>query len=201
RLQKLLARRLQRLLGFPPLGDVAGDLGEADQLAVLANGVQHAVRPEAAAVLAEPPALLLVDAFARRGLERLLWHLPLPVLGGVEAGEVPADDLLGAVALDALRARIPVGDAPGRIEHEDRIVGDALDQQAEVALAGPQGLLGLLALGHVAADLDVADEGAVVVADRVERGQHPEAAAVLAHAPALVLEAPGFRRRPQGTAR
>src|SRR5690606_4433540 len=77
RLQKLLARRLQRLLGFPPLGDVAGELGEADQLAVLANGVQHAVRPEAAAVLAEPPALLLVDAFARRGLERLLRHLPL----------------------------------------------------------------------------------------------------------------------------
>ena len=35
------------------------------------------------------------------------------------------------VALDALRAGVPGRDSSGRIEHEDRVVLDALDEQPE----------------------------------------------------------------------
>ncbi len=52
-----------------------------------------------------------------------------------------ADDLLGAVALDPLGAGVPVGHDAARIEHIDRIVGDALNQQAEPLLALAQRLV------------------------------------------------------------
>src|SRR5262249_56340114 len=42
--------------GLLALGDVAGDFGEADELAVLPHGVEHGLGPEAAAGLAPPPA-------------------------------------------------------------------------------------------------------------------------------------------------
>ena len=59
------------LLRLAPLGDVAGDLGEADQLAVLvADRVDDDVGPEAAAVLAHAPALRLEAALAQRRRER-----------------------------------------------------------------------------------------------------------------------------------
>ena len=38
------------------------------------------------------------------------------------SGEMPADDLIAGVALDALRALVPVGDASIGIEHEDGVV-------------------------------------------------------------------------------
>ena len=66
RLGKLLLRPLQRLLRLPPLGDVARDLGEADQLAVVvADRVDDDAGPEARAVLAHAPALGLELALAR----------------------------------------------------------------------------------------------------------------------------------------
>ena len=58
RLEQRLARLLERLLGVAPLGDVAGDLGEAAQAAIgVADRIDHHVRPEARAVLADPPDL------------------------------------------------------------------------------------------------------------------------------------------------
>ena len=57
---------------------------------------------------------------------------------------MPADDLLGRIALDALAADIPAGDDPGRIEHVQRVVGDAFDQKPETALALEQNPLMLL---------------------------------------------------------
>ena len=48
----------QLLLGGPPLGQVARDLGKADQLALaVVNRIDHHARPEPAAVLADPPTL------------------------------------------------------------------------------------------------------------------------------------------------
>src|SRR5215475_2876071 len=43
-----------------------------------------------------------------------------------------SDDLGGLVTLDVLCACVPARHAAVAIEHEDRIVGDALDQQAEI---------------------------------------------------------------------
>ena len=45
RLEQLLARLLQLHLGFAPLGEIAGDLGEADKLAVVVDGIDHHARP------------------------------------------------------------------------------------------------------------------------------------------------------------
>src|SRR5712691_3259809 len=51
--------------------------------------------------------------------------------GRVKAGEMLPYDLLCPVALDALSAGIPGGDSTRAIQHEDRKILDALDQQAE----------------------------------------------------------------------
>ena len=62
---------------------------------------------------------------------------------------MPADDLVRAVALDALGAGVPVGDDAVRIEHEQRVVGDALDEGLEAALGmgAPFGLLDEFGVG------------------------------------------------------
>ena len=66
RLRERFAGAVQLLLGAPALGHVAGDLGEADQRAVLVEDrVDDHARPEARAVLAHPPALGLELALLR----------------------------------------------------------------------------------------------------------------------------------------
>ena len=42
-----------------------------------------------------------------------------------------ADDLVCRIALDALGAGIPAGYPPFRVEHEDRVVDDRLNEQAK----------------------------------------------------------------------
>ena len=73
----------------------------------------------------------------------------LPLLFGIEAAEVLADDFRRRVLVDALRAHVPVGDVAVLIEHEDRVIGDALDDHAKAPLAFDQRLLRLAALGDV----------------------------------------------------
>jgi hypothetical protein len=107
------------------------------------------------------------------------------LLGRVEAREVAADDFFLAVALDALGARVPVGDDAFRRQHVDRVIGHALHQQAEALLALAQLVLGLLALGDVAGHLGKAEQQPFLVVDGVDDDVGPEAGAVLAHAPAL----------------
>ena len=96
-------------------------------------GVDDDVRPKLRAVLADAPAFPLEASFARGSLERVLRQSGGPILFGIEAGEMLADDLVGEVALDALGARVPVGHVSFGIEHVDGVIGDALDQQAEAA--------------------------------------------------------------------
>src|SRR5947209_9623815 len=47
-----------------------------------------------------------------------------------------AEDLLGAIALDALGARVPARHMALPVEHEDGVVLRAFDQQSEALLAG-----------------------------------------------------------------
>ena len=57
---KLCFALTQYLLGLHPLGDVAGDLGEADDpRGLIDDGRDHAADEETAAVLAEMPAFIL----------------------------------------------------------------------------------------------------------------------------------------------
>ena len=51
--------------------------------------------------------------------------------------------------MDTLRAGVPVGHAPIRIKHEDRIVGDALNKQPESPFALCERSLGCATLGDV----------------------------------------------------
>ena len=55
--------------------------------------------------------------------------------GGVEARKVLADDLVGSVSLEALGAGVPGENVAVGIQHENRIVPHALDEQPEALLA------------------------------------------------------------------
>ncbi|MGY4596142.1 hypothetical protein ACVWXL_003888 [Bradyrhizobium sp. GM22.5] len=92
---ELLLHRLELELGIAPLGDVARDLGEADQLAGLVDRIDHDAGPEEGAVLADAPAFLLVAALFPRDAERT-GGLAVGAVGlGVEPGKVLAEDLPG----------------------------------------------------------------------------------------------------------
>ena len=56
----------------------------------------------------------------------------------IEAREVLADDLVGPVALEPLGPGVPGEDVASRVEHEDRVVPDALDEEPKALLALPQ---------------------------------------------------------------
>ena len=162
---QLLARFLERDLRLVLRGDVARERGEADEVAgVVADGVHHHAGVKAAAVLAHQPALRLELAFARGGRQRLLRHADMARLLRQEDAEMTADDFAGGVALHALRRRRPSSHAAFGVEHIDRVVAHALEQQLIVLLALAQRAFGLLARGHVEADAEHADGGAVLVA-------------------------------------
>ena len=190
RLGRLSPRFLKRLFGSLPLTDVAGDLGKAEETALLvADRIDDDVGKEPAAVLADAPAFLLVAPLPCSGVEGVQRQTGFAVLGRVELREVASDDLLLGVALDPLRPGIPVGHAPVRIEHVDGVVGHPLDEQTKALLALPQRVLRLLALGQVAGDLGKADQFARLIADGVDDDVGPETGPVLAHPPALRFEA------------
>src|SRR6185312_10682019 len=126
RLRELLLRALQRELRFVALGDVARDLGEADDLAVRGTDrINDEVGAEALAALAHAPVLGLVAAVLARDAERPLGHAGGALLWRIEDREMLADDFVGGVALDTLRAGIPIADIAVAVEHADRVVGDA----------------------------------------------------------------------------
>ena len=99
-LQQGLARAFELFLSIFPLGDVAGDLGVADQLAsIVADRVDDDVGPETAAVLADAPAFFFEPALALGGLQRPLRLAGFPVFVRVEFREVLADDFVAANSL------------------------------------------------------------------------------------------------------
>ena len=100
--------------------------------------------PEARAVLAKPPALRLELAGCLGGVQRQSWNAGRLVLAGVKGREMPADDLVWLIALEALGAGVPARDVAGGVEHVDGVIGDCADQQAEMLVAdeGGEGLIG-----------------------------------------------------------
>ena len=133
RFRELLVHLLELELGFAALGDVAGDLGEADELAVLVDGVDDDAGPEEGAVLADAPAFLLVTAlFAgdSQGAQRLA----VGAVGfGIEAGKVLPDDFVRRVALDPLAADVPARHHAVGIQHVERVVGNTFNQKSEIS--------------------------------------------------------------------
>src|ERR1700712_2996787 len=101
---------LQGLGGLASFGDVAGDLGKADQLSLFVNRVDHDGGEESRAVLANPPALGLESSVLARDGKGNRRHPCLAIFRGIEHSEILADDLGGFIALDAPGAGVPVGD-------------------------------------------------------------------------------------------
>src|SRR5690606_14850694 len=99
-------------------------------------------------------------------------------------------DLLPAVTLDFLRTGIPARDDAFAVQHENRVIDHAVDQQTEALFALCERLLVQLAVGEIAGDLRKTEQLAARIAKRRDDDARPEARAVLAHAPAFVLEAP-----------
>ncbi len=189
RLDQRLARLFQRALRFMFFGDVAGDLGEADQFAlVVPDRVDHHMGPEERAVLSDPPCFILKAPGCDRGLQAALRLASRLILLAIEAREMLTDDLVRPIALDALRAGIPARDMARRVEHVDRIVRDALDQQLELLLAAPQRFGGGFSLAQIPRDLGVAEQFARRGPDRVDHHMRPEPAALLVDPPVLGFE-------------
>src|ERR1700730_2985006 len=129
-------RLLKPLLGCASLSQIARHLGKADDLALrVAYGVDHYAGPELSSVLPYAPTFRFVFPGAGRGFNSVMWHAVLPVLVAVKAGKMLPDDFRWLIALDSLSAGIPVHHGAGWIEHEDRVVGDPLNQYSETPLA------------------------------------------------------------------
>src|SRR5690606_11965031 len=174
---------------------IAGDLREAAETALLvADRRDDDVGPEAGPVLADAPSFVFETALLGREAQLLLGPAGLDGFRRVEAREVLADDLLRRVSLEPLGADVPSLDATGRIEHVDRVVGNAIDQSPKALLAQTQLLFGVLPVGDVSRDLQVALHLTGRVANDRDHDVRPKARAVLSHAPAFVLEA----TRPRG---
>ncbi len=135
RFRKLPLHLFELELRVTPLGDVARDLGKADQFAVLAYGIDDDAGPEEGAVLADAPAFFLVAALLEGNAEGSAGFAIGPIGLGVELREVPAQDLFGGIALDPFTAGIPAGDEAGRVQHVERVVGDTFNEEAKIPLA------------------------------------------------------------------
>ena len=133
--RKLLLASPELFLGRLALAQVARDLGEAEEVRRgVADRVDDDVGPEARAVLADAPALVLEAALFHRRLQGAFRQAGGAVFLGIEPGEVLAEDFRLLVALESPRARIPARDHAGRIEHVDRVVGNRIDEQPIAAI-------------------------------------------------------------------
>src|SRR5215208_6961580 len=190
RLEQLLARLVEFLLGFTLLAQIAGDFGKADDLAtVVANGIDGDAGPKAAAVLAHTPAFGNHLPLGFGNGKKLFRQAGSAIFLGIETREVLAHDFVRAIALQMLRAGIPVGYATIRGKHENRMVPHAVDQQAKLPLAFFKPQLRSAVLCQVARDLGEADDGAILGMHGIEHRRGPETGAVLAHTPSFILEA------------
>ena len=126
-------------LRLAALGDIAGDLGVADQLAgFIANRIDHHAGPEERTILADAPAFLFIAAGLACNRQRPCRAAGGLILVGVEAREMLADDFRRRVAFDPFAAGVPARHESLRIEHVQRVVCDTADQEPEVALAVQQ---------------------------------------------------------------
>jgi len=142
-LHQLFHGPVEGLLGQTLLGDIPGDNRVTDQfVSIVVDGVDDHMGPETLPILAEPPSLPLEMPPVAGGIQRVLGQTGVYILRDMKTRQMLADDLLGAVALEALRAGVPTGDPPRQIQHEDGVISDPFHQQPEAPFALPQAFLG-----------------------------------------------------------
>jgi len=104
--------------------------------------------PDPAAILAQPPALGFELARAGRDRQRFLRQTRCPVLRQVKLRKILPDYFRRRVALESLCPGVPARDRPDGVEHENRVVGNRLDEYA-IALCIGDGRAGpRIALHH-----------------------------------------------------
>ncbi len=111
------------------LGQVARDLCKADESAFfVAQCGDHDVPPELRSILPNSPAFLLEPAIRGGTFELERWFPPIGLR--IKDGEVPADDFVRPITLEALGAGVPAENVPFAVEGEDGVVSHAVDKQS-----------------------------------------------------------------------
>ena len=129
---ELLLALLEDFLGHLAVGQVTGDLGEAEQFAGRVHDrIDHHVAPETAAVLANAPAFPLETSFMDGRVQRALGQTVTAIVLGVEARKMLAENLGFLVPLETLGTRVPAGNDAVGVDHVDRVVDHRVDQQPE----------------------------------------------------------------------
>ncbi len=127
----------QLLVDRPLFRNVAGDLRKPNDVIVrVINRVNDYMRPKTRAVLPKTPALRFKAAIRRCSGERATGKADGAVLLRIENREVPTDDFLSRVALEALGPGIPRGDVPVRVQQIDGIVLHRVDEDLETVVLG-----------------------------------------------------------------
>src|SRR5690606_1900745 len=95
------------------------------------NGREHGAGPEVRAVAARTPPLVRAAPGLAAGDKVAPRLVRRNRLRRIEAREMPADDLRGSIARDAFGARVPACHEALRVEHDDGVILDPFDEQAE----------------------------------------------------------------------
>ena len=82
--------------------------------------------------------MFLVASAGGRDLQYFLGPAAFDVRTRKEAGEVAADDFLRAVSGDSLGAGVPGDHLAARVQHEDRVVIDLVEERPILILAHAQ---------------------------------------------------------------
>ncbi len=122
----------QPLQGHVPIGQIAHGLEEA---AAVGQRHQQARSPEARAVLAQMPALVLGPPLGNGGGPFPLGRARRAVFGAEYDVAVAAEDVLFGIAQQALGADVPGGDDAGAVHADDGQVGRALHQEPQERVA------------------------------------------------------------------
>ena len=187
---------LQQALSLHPFGDIARYLGKADELTTLvADWIYHDECAKSVSVLSHAETFGFKSAVAHRTLQRPCRQTSLAVFLGVKKTKMLSDDFVRVIPLDTLRARIPRDDDPVRINLEDRVIDDRIDEPPKACICFCEMFEGLLAVCYVPGDLGKANEFSGFIANGINHRQGPEAAAILPYTPAFRLEASDGRRR------
>ena len=137
-----------RLLAF---AEIAADLGKAAQISRrIAQRGAGDIGQKPGAIFPHPHALFFVPAAGGGDGEHFLRAAALDVFRGKETGKIAPDNLFRAVALDALRPGIPTHNPALRVQHENGVVLDSVEQHPVLFFAVPQRLFCLPASGIAA---------------------------------------------------
>ncbi|MNP15440.1 hypothetical protein D3C76_1077970 [compost metagenome] len=128
-LEQLATHFIELDRGLMPIGNVASNLGQADDLAVrVTDNIKRSQRPKTRAILANTPAFILGATGFQCQVQQPLRQPHSLIFRGKEYGKMLADGFVGEVALDFLCTGVPRDDFAVEVEHVDRVVNHRLHQ-------------------------------------------------------------------------